>query len=164
MKLGAPIQPRGQLPSELPSTSDHGRDGDELFREANGQRRVKTLRREHIEKMIAAITNIYARRDWLKAIRPLLQSAVPTMIAVNPAEAVKQCQAPQDEGPPHVDRRRIPQYRNYWKLGTQQRLVLEFALQTASRPCESAARSPACEGRPASGSSGPRAARTSISC
>jgi hypothetical protein len=38
---------------------------------------------------MAMIPNIYARNDWLKAIRPLLQFAVPTLIAVNPTHGVK---------------------------------------------------------------------------
>lgn len=108
----------------------------ERFRVANGKRQVKTLQREHIEKMMAAIPNLHARRGWLKAIRPLLQSAVPSLIAVNPAENVKQVKTPKTKGHHSWTDDEIQQYRDYWKLGTQQRLVFEFALEAVSRRCE----------------------------
>jgi integrase len=108
----------------------------ERFRVANGKRQVKTLRREDVERMMAAIPNLHARRGWLKAIRPLLQSAVPSLIAVNPAEGVKQPKLPKTKGHHSWTDEEIQQYRNYWNLGTQQRLVFEFALEAVSRRCE----------------------------
>jgi integrase len=108
----------------------------ERFREANGNRFVKTLRGEHIEKMMAMIPNLYARNDWLKAIRSLLQLGVPTLIAVNPTNGVKPPRLLKTKGYPSWTDEEIQQYRDYWGLGTQQRLVFEFALETASRRCE----------------------------
>src|SRR5882762_1947702 len=70
----------------------------ERFRVANGKRQVKTLQRDNIEKMMAAIPNLHARRGWLKAIRPLLQSAVPSLITVNPAEDIKHVKLPKTKG------------------------------------------------------------------
>jgi len=108
----------------------------ERFRIANGKRLVKTLQRENIEKMMAAIPKLYARNGWLKAIRPLLQSAVPSLIAVNPAEGVKYVKTPKTKGFHTWTDEQIQQYRDYWKVGTQQRLVFEFALEAVSRRCE----------------------------
>jgi len=108
----------------------------ERFRGANGLRQVKTLQRDHIEKMMAAIPNLHARRGWLKAIRPLLQSAVPSLLAVNPAEGIKQVKLPRTKGHHTWTDEEIQQYRDYWKVGTQQRLVFEFALEAVSRRCE----------------------------
>jgi hypothetical protein len=88
----------------------------ERFREANGPRQVKTLRRDHIEKMMAAIPNLYARRGWLKAIRALLQSGVPTLIGVNPAESIKQVKLPKSKGWHTWTNDEIDQYRSYWPL------------------------------------------------
>jgi integrase len=108
----------------------------ERFREANGQRLIKTLRREHIEKMMALIPNLYARTHWLSAIRPLLQFAVPTLITVNPTEGIRPPKLPKTAGWHTWTDEEIQQYRDYWNLGTQQRLVFEFALEAASRRCE----------------------------
>jgi integrase len=103
---------------------------------ANGGRLVKTLRREHVEKMMAMISNLYARSDWLKAIRPLLQSGVPAMIATNPTAGITPPKLPKTDGYHTWTGDEIAQYRAHWPLGTDARLVLEFALETASLRCE----------------------------
>ena len=46
------------------------------------------LRRDHIEQMLAAIEKPTAKRGWLKAIRPLLQSAVPSMRKDDPTAGI----------------------------------------------------------------------------
>ena len=51
----------------------------ERFRVQHGDKRVAMLLPQHIEKMMAAIPRQHARKQWLKAIRHLLQAAVPTM-------------------------------------------------------------------------------------
>jgi integrase len=107
----------------------------ERFRTANGGKRVALLQRSHIEVMMATLPNIYARRLWLQTIRHLLQSAIPLMLKVDPTEGLK-VKIPKTDGHHTWTDEEIQRYRNYWRLGTQQRLVFEFALEAASRRCE----------------------------
>ena len=105
----------------------------ERFRAKHGDKRVALLRREHIEKMLAEIAKPSAKRHWLKAIRGLLRFAVPTMLKVDPTEGIAAIKLPKSKGHHTWTDEEIAQYRAYWPLGTQQRLVMEFALETASR-------------------------------
>ena len=104
----------------------------ERFRVAHGDRRVALLRPEHIEKMLAQIAKPSVKNDWLKAIRGLLRFAVPTMLKVDPTAGIK-VKLPKSKGHHNWTDDEIARYRAYWPLGTQQRLVMEFALETASR-------------------------------
>src|SRR5262249_6683133 len=70
---------------------------------------------------------------WLKAIRGLLKFAVPTMLKLDPTEGIASIKLPKSKGHPTWTDEQIAQYRAYWPLGTQQRLVMEFALETVSR-------------------------------
>src|SRR5262249_30863325 len=88
---------------------------------------------EHILKMLAAIGKPYAKRHWLKAIRGLMRVAVPTMRKDDPTEGIAGVKLPKSRGHHTWTNEEIEQYRAYWPLGRQQRLVMEFALETASR-------------------------------
>ena len=105
----------------------------ERFRAEHGNKRVALLRREHILGMLAAIERPSAKRHWLKAIRGLLRAAVPTMRRDDPTEGITGIKMPKTKGHHTWTDEEIAQYRAYWPLGTQQRLVMEFALETASR-------------------------------
>jgi integrase len=105
----------------------------ERFRAEHGDKRVALLQREHILKMLAAIDKPSTKRSWLKAIRGLLQAAVPSMRRDNPTEGIVGIKMPRSKGHHTWTDEEIAQYRAYWPLGTQQRLVMEFALGTASR-------------------------------
>jgi integrase len=105
----------------------------ERFRAKHGDKRVALLRREHIEKMLAQISKPSAKRHWIKAIRGLLRFAVPTMLKVDPTEGITGIKMPKSKGHHTWTDEEIAQYRAHWPLGTQQRLVMEFALETASR-------------------------------
>ena len=105
----------------------------ERFRAQHGEKRVALLRREHIERMLATIGKPSAKRHWLKAIRGLLRSAVPTMRKDDPTEGIPTVKLPKSKGHHTWTDDEIEQYRAYWPVGTQQRLVMEFALETASR-------------------------------
>jgi integrase len=104
----------------------------ERFRVEHGNKRVALMRPEYIEKMLAKIIKQSAKRDWLKAIRALLRFAVPTMLKADPTTGLK-VKLPKSKGHHSWTDEEIAQYRAYWPLGTQQRLVMEFALETASR-------------------------------
>ena len=104
----------------------------ERFRAKHGDKRVALLRREHIEKMLEQVTKPAVKNDWLKAIRGLLRFAVPTMLKADPTVGIT-VKLPKSRGHHTWTDEEIEQYRAYWPLGTQQRLVMEFALETASR-------------------------------
>jgi integrase len=108
----------------------------ERFRSEHGDKRVALLRRKHIEKMLADIGKASARRHWLKAIRGLLRSAIPIMREDDPTEGIAGIKMPKSKGHHTWTDDEIEQYRAHWPLGTQQRLVMEFALETASRRSE----------------------------
>lgn len=105
----------------------------ERFRTQHGDKRVALLRREHVELMLAGIKKPSAKRHWLKAVRGLLRFAVPTMTRTDPTERIPAIKMPKSKGHHTWTDDQIKQYREYWPLGTQQRLVMEFALETASR-------------------------------
>jgi integrase len=105
----------------------------ERFRVQHGDKRVALLQREHIEKMLGAITKLTAKRHWLKAIRGLLRSAIPSIRRDDPTEGIASIKLAKSKGHHTWTDDEIEQYRDYWPLGTQQRLVMEFALETASR-------------------------------
>lgn len=116
-----------------PDTRKSRRRFIERFRIQHGDKRVALLRRDHIEQMLAAIEKPTAKRGWLKAIRPLLQSAVPSMRKDDPTAGIAGGKLPKSNGHHTWTDDEIEQYRSYWPLGTQQRLVMELALETASR-------------------------------
>jgi Phage integrase family len=105
----------------------------ERFRVQHGDKRVALLQREHIEKMLSAIGRPSARRHWLKAIRGLLRAAIPSMRKDDPTEGIASIKLPRTRGHHTWTDDEIAQYRAYWPLGTQQRLVMEFALESMSR-------------------------------
>jgi integrase len=116
-----------------PDTQKTRRRIIERFRAQHGDKRVALLRREHILKMLAAIEKLSAKRHWLMAIRGLMQSAVPGMREDDPTEGIPSIKMPKTKGHHTWTDDEIEQYRDHWPLGTQQRLVMEFALETASR-------------------------------
>src|SRR5262249_669894 len=105
----------------------------EKFRTKHGSKRVRLLSREHIVKMLGEIASPSAKRSWLKAVRGLLKHAVPTMRKDDPTEGIASIKLPETKGHHTWSDAEVAQYRAYWRLGTQQRLVMEFALETASR-------------------------------
>jgi integrase-like protein len=105
----------------------------ERFRAKHGDKRVAMLQEEHIRNMMAALPSLSAKRHWLKAIRGLLRSAIPTMRKDDPTKNIASIKLPKSKGHHTWTDSEIEQYRAYWPLGTQQRLVMEFALETVSR-------------------------------
>jgi integrase len=105
----------------------------EKFRIAHGDKRVALLRQEHIIKMLGEIERPSAKRNWLKAIRGLIQAAIPTMRKDDPTAGIPSVKLAKSRGHHTWTDTEIEQYRAYWPVGTQQRLVFEFALETVSR-------------------------------
>jgi integrase len=102
-----------------------------LGEETRGNRRP-LLRPEHIRLMLAEIDRPGAKVNWLKTIRGLLRFAVPTMLQVDPTAGIVVKRVNTGGHHSWTDQE-IEQYRAHWPLGSQQRLVFEFALETASR-------------------------------
>jgi integrase len=105
----------------------------ERFRVQHGDKRVALLQPEHILKMLAEIGKPSAKRHWLKTIRGLMRVAVPAIRKDDPTEGIPGIKLPKSKGHHTWTDDEIAQYRAYWPLGSQQRLVMEFALETASR-------------------------------
>jgi hypothetical protein len=120
----------------VPKTSKTFKRIIEAFRIKNGSKKVTTLQRDNIESMMAVIPNVHAKRYWLRAIRALMKAAIPTMRKDDPTAGVGHAKRPKSDGFHNWTDEEIGQYRNYWQLGTQQRLVMEFALEAVSRRCE----------------------------
>jgi integrase len=107
----------------------------ERFREQHGDKRVALLRRDHFEKMLSEIPSLAMKDRWLRAIRGLMKSGVPSMLKDDPTIGLKLKRA-KSKGHHTWTEAEITQYRAYHPLGTQARLVLEFALESASRKGE----------------------------
>jgi integrase len=105
----------------------------ERFRVQHGDKRVANLREDHIRKMLDGMSGLSAKRHWLAAIRALMGAAIPSMRADNPTAGIGNIRMPASRGHHSWTDEEIEQYRAYWPLGTQQRLVMEFALETTSR-------------------------------
>jgi integrase len=105
----------------------------ERFRLKHGSKRVSLIEEKHLVKIMNNIDALSSRRSWLKAIKHLLQHSVPLMRKDNPATKIEQVKLPKSKGHWTWTDDQIATYRTHWKLGTKQRLVFEFALETVSR-------------------------------
>lgn len=108
----------------------------EHFRAEHGDKRVALLREEHLKSMLAKIGRPSAQRQWLRTIRGLLRAAIPSMRRDDPTAGIAGIKMPKTKGHHCWTDVEVEQYRARWPLGTQQRLVMEFALETASRKGE----------------------------
>src|SRR5262245_37119381 len=60
----------------------------EKVRTQHGDKRVALRRQDHIIKMLSEIEKPSAKRNWLKAIRGLMQSAIPTIRKDDPTAGI----------------------------------------------------------------------------
>jgi integrase len=102
------------------------------FREKHGDKRVALLRPEHFQAMLKEIASQWSRDGWLRTIRGLIRSGIPSMIKADPTVGVT-TKRPKTAGYWTWTDEEIAQYRAHWALGTVQRLAFEFALETVSR-------------------------------
>ena len=102
------------------------------FRDEHGDKRVASLRREHVTAILAC-KKPYPRRNWLKAVRPMMSFAVSIgMIAVDPTQDIK-ASVKTGEGFPTWGDAEIAAFRGYHALGTRARLAFELVLCTVQR-------------------------------
>ncbi|MGE0034938.1 MAG: tyrosine-type recombinase/integrase [Xanthobacteraceae bacterium] len=115
-----------------PETQKTRRRIVDRFRLKHGEKRVALLQRDHIFKMLDDIEGVFAKRHWLMSVRALMRCAIPSMRKDDPTAGIR-TKLPKSKGHHTWTDDEIEQYRACWPLGTQQRLVMEFALETASR-------------------------------
>jgi integrase len=87
----------------------------------------------HIRKKMAAIRRPHARHAWFKTIRAMMKFAVPVWRSNDPTTNIKGVKPKKTPGHHTWTDAEIKQYRDYWQLGTHQRLAMELALETTSR-------------------------------
>jgi integrase len=107
----------------------------ERFREQYGHLPFARLRPKDIEFLLSKISSPAMKDHWLRTIRGLLKSGIPVLLEDDPTKGIKVKQ-PKSEGHHTWTEAEIEQYRAHHPLGTQARLVLEFALESASRKGE----------------------------
>jgi integrase len=91
------------------------------------------LRREHVLAILDG-RRPFAKRNWLRALRPLMQFAVSiNMIADNPTRDLKAKVPRKGEGYRAWGEEQIAAFRGHHKLGTRSRLAIELLLNTAQR-------------------------------
>ncbi len=97
---------------------------------------VGDLAQKHVKAILGTVPDGHARKHWLKSLRALFAYAVESeMIESDPSAGIK-VKVPKSDGYWTWTDEEITKYRDYWPLGSEARLVLEFALETASRRCE----------------------------
>jgi integrase len=122
-----------EFKSLAPATQQVRRTTLDKFAREDGDKAVATLEPWHIHKILDRIEKPHARRNWVKAVRPVMRLAVATgMRRTDPLAGIK-CKLPKSDGIHCWSDAEIAQYRSYWPLGSKQRLAMELALETTSR-------------------------------
>ena len=107
----------------------------EKLRAKDGTKRVARLRPDHIAIMLDRIAKPTAKDKMLKVLRMLMTAAIPSLREDDPTAGIK-VKLPKGKSHHMWTDAQIAQYQKHHPLGTAARLVLEFALQTASRRME----------------------------
>ena len=103
------------------------------FRDEHGSKRVALLRREHVLAILDGRPP-FAKRNWLRALRPLFDFAASiNMIAESPTKDVKAKVPRKGDGFPAWGEEQIAAFRRHHVLGTRARLAIELLLNTAQR-------------------------------
>ena len=102
------------------------------FRDEHGTKRVALLRREHVFAILDGRPP-FARRNWLRVLKPLMRFAVSiNMITDDPTRDIK-LKMRKSEGFRPWGEDQIAAFRRHHALGTRARLALELLLNTAQR-------------------------------
>jgi integrase len=103
------------------------------FRDEHGSKRVALLRRDHVLAILDARPP-FAKRNWLRALRPLMRFALSIkMITEDPTKDIKVKVQRKGEGYRAWGEEQIAAFRNHHNLGTRARLAIELLLNTAQR-------------------------------
>lgn len=117
--------------SLAPATRQNRRAILERFRGNNGDRQLATLSQLRVAQMLAQLRP-WAARNWLKAIRGLMQFAGTTgLITGDPCAGIKPMRAKAGER--HVwTEEEIAQYEARWPIGSRPRLAMALMLFTGA--------------------------------
>jgi len=116
-----------------PRTQQDRRAILERFRERHGDKRIALLPTEFIERMLNQMKPV-AARNWLKALRGLLEFAVKEKFrADNPARDIRLPKWKGGHHRPWTDAE-VEQYERTHAVGTKARLALALGLYTVQRP------------------------------
>jgi len=103
---------------------------------------VRDLAPKHIRAILDGVRAGHARKHWLKTLRGLFAYAIEIeLIEDDPSVGIK-VKVAASEGYHTWTDEEIEQYRAHWPLGSEPRLVMEFALEprrAAARSCISGA-------------------------
>jgi integrase len=103
------------------------------FRNEHGDKRIALLRRDHVLAILDGRPP-FAKRNWLRALRPLMQFAVSiNMITDDPTRDIKVKVPRKGEGFRVWGEEQIAAFREHHRLGTRARLALELLLNTTQR-------------------------------
>jgi integrase len=115
-------------------TQRYRRNVIEKFRAKFGQYPVKLLQRPHLAAMADMIEKPHARRNWLKAVRGLLQYAVEIgMRPDDPSHGMKMSLPSKSDGFRTWGDPEIATFRRHHAIGTRSRLAFELLLNTGQR-------------------------------
>jgi integrase len=115
-----------------PGTQAERRNILERFREQHGDKRIAMLERKHIIKLLNRMKPA-ASRNWLKALRALLDFAVAEEFRLdNPAAGIK-FRKYKAQSHHAWTQEEIAQFEARWAIGTKPRLALALLLHTAQR-------------------------------
>jgi integrase len=105
----------------------------ERFREEHGDKRIAMLEQRHLMAMLA-VKKPHAAKNWLKALRGLLQHAVAAHLRPdNPTAGIKLARRKRSDGFPTWTQEHIAAFRACHVLGTRARLALELLAGTGQR-------------------------------
>lgn len=102
------------------------------FREQYGIMAIALMHRPFIEKALSSLAP-HAARNWVKALRPLMEFAVKQgLCEIDPTAGIK-TRVPKSEGHATWTEVEIAQFRSHFAIGTMERLAMELALNTGQR-------------------------------
>jgi len=103
------------------------------FREEHGEKPVAKLRREHVVALLAG-KRPYPRRNWIKALRPLIRFAVSIgMHTEDPTQEIKASVSRKGDGFRAWSENEIAAFCAHHAIGTRARLAFELLLNTVQR-------------------------------
>ena len=103
------------------------------FRDEHGDKPVAKLKREHVLAILAG-KRPYPKRNWLKALRPLMRFAVSVgMLTVDPTQDIKASVPRKGGGFQAWGEEEITVFRAHHPIGSRARLAFELLLNTVQR-------------------------------
>jgi integrase len=97
---------------------------------------VRDLSRRHICAVLDGVAAGHAKKHWLKTLRALFAFGIELGLREDDPSVGIKVKVAGGGGYHSWTAEEVERYRGFWRLGTQQRLAMELALETASRRCE----------------------------